>query len=103
VSEQEIKIEISLACGWLNIDGWYVRPDQLEAFRAGRPISPMPDFWRDMNAMQIAVEYQGQGFNDKFAIRLEELAKSKGKHIHQLLACDWAKEFVALLEKKGTA
>ena len=54
----------------------------------------------DLNAMHSALTAQGQGLNDKFSINLDSRAKRLGKHVHQLIARDWAEEFI-LQFKRG--
>lgn len=48
------RIAIAGACGWKNIMGWMVHPDQVQDFHSGKAISYMPDYLSNLNAMHEA-------------------------------------------------
>ena len=128
MTDQEINIAIAEACGWKwyrrpATGPWAKKPMRAlyhpelhrefvatlqEADMTERECNwvfiqregMIQNYCADLNAMHSALTAQGQGFNDKFSINLDSRAKRLGKHVHQLIARDWAEEFI-LQFKRG--
>jgi hypothetical protein len=73
MTQEEQRVAIAKACGWLNRTGMWHNPD-------GTPIGFTPDYLKDLNAMHEAILGLQEEDQCEFCLRLTEIVR-KGKLI----------------------
>lgn len=56
MTPEQKRVKIASTRGWKQYGGWWVHPNEVSDFKAGRAISFMPDYLNDLNSMREVVK-----------------------------------------------
>src|SRR5688572_3402540 len=105
MTEDEQRIAIAEACGWIKFFEPSDRDEGVGKWlwhKGKQNLKQPPDYLNDLNSMHEVVGCQPQTFRLSFDLALHALAHKNEKLICDLNANDWATTFLLIYEQKRT-